>query len=54
MLLVVISYEKNPVLALSLVTEALQHIPGSEDLARIRNIVQMWARGRRHGDHNAH
>jgi hypothetical protein len=49
LLLVVISFEKNPVLALSLVTEALQHIPGSEDLARMRNIIQMWVRGRQHG-----
>ena len=54
LLLVVISFEKNPALALSLVTEALQHIPGSEDLARMRNIVQMWARERRDGSHNAH
>ncbi len=51
LLLVVISYEKNPVLALSLVTVALQHIPGSEDLVRMRNIIQMWARERRHGSH---
>jgi hypothetical protein len=51
LLLVVISFEKNPLLALSLVTEALEHIPGSEDLARMRNIVQMWARGRRHGSY---
>jgi hypothetical protein len=51
LLLVVISFEKNPVLALSLVTEALQNIPGSEDLARMRNIIQMWARERRHGSH---
>jgi hypothetical protein len=51
LLLVVISFEKNPVLALSLVTEALQHIPGSEDLARMKNIIQVWARERRHGSH---
>lgn len=54
LLLVVISFEKDPVLALSLVTEALQHIPGSEDLARMRNIIQMWARERRHGSNYAH
>jgi hypothetical protein len=53
LLLVVISYEKNAALALSLVTEALKYIPDSEDLVRIRNIVQMWARERRHGNHNA-
>jgi hypothetical protein len=49
LLLVVISFEKNPILALSLVTEALQHIPDSEDLSRMRNIVKMWAKERRHG-----
>jgi hypothetical protein len=51
LLLVVISFEKNPVLALSIVNEALQHIPGSEDLARMRNIIQMWARERQYGSH---
>jgi hypothetical protein len=54
LLLVVISFEKNPVLALSLATEALQHVPGSEDLTRTKNIVQMWARGRQKGEQNAH
>jgi len=51
LLLVVISFEKNPALALSLVTEALQHIPDSDELIRMRNIIQKWARERRHGSH---
>ena len=46
LLLVVISYEKNPLLAAAVVDEALRHIPGSEDLVRMRAIVQMWAKGR--------
>jgi hypothetical protein len=54
LLLVVISFEKNPILALSLATEALQHIPYSEDLTRTKNIVQMWARGRQNGGQSAH
>lgn len=51
LLLVVISYEKNAVLALSVVTEALEHIPGDDGLVRMRNIIQMWARERQHGSH---
>jgi len=49
LLLVAISYEKDAALALSVVTEALLHIPGNDDLARMRNIVQMWARERQNG-----
>jgi hypothetical protein len=51
LLLVVISYEKNAALALSLVTEALEHIPGNDGLVRMRNIIQMWARERKHGSY---
>ena len=53
LLLVVISFEKDRVLALSLVNEALTHIPGDEGLSRTKNIIQMWARERRHGNHDA-
>lgn len=49
LLLVVISYEKNPLLAAAVVDEALRHIPNSEDLVRMRDIVRMWARGRQNG-----
>jgi hypothetical protein len=51
LLLVVISYEKNAVLALSVVTEALEHIPDDDGLARMRNIIQMWSKERQHGSH---
>lgn len=49
LLLVVISYEKDAELALSVVNEALDKIPGNDGLARMRNIIQMWVRGRQHG-----
>jgi hypothetical protein len=51
LLLVVISYEKDAVLALSVVKEALKHIPGDDGLTRMKNIIQMWAGGRQHGSH---
>ena len=49
LLLVVISYEKDAALALSVVSEANKQIPDDGDLARMKNIVEVWARGRQHG-----
>ena len=47
LLLVVISFEKDPALAWEVATQALDHLPRNEELIRTKNIVQMWARERR-------
>jgi hypothetical protein len=49
LLLVVISYEKDAGLALSVVNEAHKKIPDDDGLARMKNIVEVWARGRQYG-----
>ncbi len=47
LLLVVISFEKDAVLAWEVTTQALDHLPRNEELIRTKNIVHMWARERR-------
>ena len=46
LLLLSVSYLKDPVGALAVVGEALKYFPGDANLERHQNIIQMWARER--------
>jgi hypothetical protein len=52
LLLVVISYEKDPVEARVFANEAVAHLPNDPDLIRMRNIIQLWVAERQNDSHD--
>lgn len=46
LLLVTLAYERNPALAETVATEALDLFPGDQEFLRKRQLARMWTRGR--------